>query len=338
MDKENTSSSSSTHEAEAVMATQTEAYDDLKARHKKELKDLQARVTSLKRTVTQGDKKKKKEVTAEIARLEKDLKQQQGKEEKEWKAQNENTTASGSSSSQQNPDSGATVAAEDEEDDFDINDIPIDHLTIDPTPVKSQPQAQQSKGKKPNRQRARQERKAQAIKEIQDQAEKEAAGQVNMGEVEHKAIAELAVAMSVAVKDITADGHCLYNAIADQLLQHYSTQTTAKNLRHETAEYMRAHSDDFMPFLTNKQGDMMSDDDFLAYCTELESTAVWGGQLELVALSRTHKVPIWVVQMGSPTLKLSAEEFPTKKPLMVSYHRYMYGLGEHYNSLRPKDA
>lgn len=54
-----------------------------------------------------------------------------------------------------------------------------------------------------------------------------------------------------------------------------------KTLRHETAEYMKAHSDDFLPFLTNKQGDMMSPEDFNDYCKDLESTAVWGGQPEV---------------------------------------------------------
>jgi len=195
---------------------------------------------------------------------------------------------------------------------------------------------------------------------MQDQAEKEAAGQVNMNEIERKAIEELAQALAVTIQDITADGHCLYNAISDQLLQHYNIevrgercvfekkkmsmgpmsfpkdrkqmkvvikdsratvqihthcfppiillvvhttqlinfltlfiepfsktcllslyQATVKELRRDTAEYMREHADDFLPFLTNKQGDMMSSGDFAEYCGDLESTAVWGGQPEV---------------------------------------------------------
>ncbi|KAF9102221.1 hypothetical protein BGX27_011124 [Mortierella sp. AM989] len=314
-----------------------ETYEELKARHKKELRDLNARVTALKKTATKGDKKKKKEVTAEAAQLEHSLSQQQEKEEKEW------ISLHGTNSSVNNG-SGSTdtqVEEEDEQDEFDVNDIPIDHLTIEPVTTKKQPQQQQqqqqsSGGKKPNRQKARKDRKAQALKELQDEAEEEVAGQVNMNEVERKAIEELAQVMGVAVKDITPDGHCLYNAVADQLSQHYQLKTTVKDLRHDTAEYMRENSDDFIPFLSNKQGDMMSPQDFTEYCSELESTAVWGGQPELLAISRVHRVPIWVVQMGSPTVKLSADAYPSKTPLMVSYHRHMYGLGEHYNSLRPK--
>ncbi len=102
-------------------------------------------------------------------------------------------------------------------------------MTIDPIPARKQPQQQQSAssgGKKPNRQKARKDRKAQALKELQDEAEQEAAGQVNMNEVERKAIEELAKVMGVVVKDVTADGHCLYNAIADQLSQHYQTEVS----------------------------------------------------------------------------------------------------------------
>ncbi|KAG9066810.1 OTU domain-containing protein 6B [Linnemannia hyalina] len=335
MDQAQTATANQQQQEETVVAA-TETLEELRARHKKEQRDLTAKVTALKKTATKGDKKKKKEVLAEVAQLEYSLNQQQDTEEKTWLAEHGNSSG---------PATGGSVdqgAEEDEdEDDFDPNDIPIDHLTLNPTPAPKPKQQQQQQsssggGKKPNRQKARKDRKAQALKELQDEAEKEAAGQVNMNEVERKSIEELANVMNVTVKDVTADGHCLYNAIADQLLQRYQTETTVKALRHETAEYMKAHSDDFLPFLTNKQGDMMSPEDFNDYCKELESTAVWGGQPELLALSRAHKVPIWVVQMGSPTVKLSEGVDAAKTPLMVSYHRHMFGLGEHYNSLRPK--
>ncbi|KAG0277409.1 OTU domain-containing protein 6B [Linnemannia exigua] len=332
MDQEQANPDTTQKQEEVATAVLIETLEELRTRHKKEQRDLTAKVTALKKTATKGDKKKKKEVLAEVAQLEHVLNQQQGSEEKAWLAEHGSSTASGGAQEE-----------EEEEDDFDPNDIPIDHLTMDPTPAPKQPKQQQQQqqssggGKKPNRQKARKDRKAQALKDLQDEAEKEAAGQVNMNEVERKAIEELATVMNVTVKDVTADGHCLYNAIADQLSQHYQTETDVKALRHETAEYMKGHSDDFLPFLTNKHGDMMSPEDFNEYCKDLESTAVWGGQPELLALSRVHKVPIWVVQMGSPTVKLSEDVYSSKTPLMVSYHRHMYGLGEHYNSLRPNN-
>ncbi|KAF9971388.1 OTU domain-containing protein 6B [Actinomortierella ambigua] len=331
-DKQLETAPEATTEAQAI-----ESWDDLQARHRKELKDLQAKITALKKTATKGDKKKKKEVLAEVAQLEKDISLRHKKEEKEARAKAPQPAAAKPAGGEVSADKEGEP--EEEEDDFDPNDIPIDHLTIEPTPktaVQPQQPQQQQAGKKVNRQKLRKDRKAQQIKELQDQAEKEAAGQVNMKEVERQAIEELAQVMELEVKDITADGHCLYNAVADQLAQHYEKTTSAKDLRSETAQYMRDHADDFVPFLTNKQGDMMSSEDFEVYLKELEESAVWGGQPELLALSRVHKVPIWVIQMGSPTVKLSADEYPMQKPLIVSYHRHMYGLGEHYNSLRPK--
>lgn len=61
---------------------------------------------------------------------------------------------------------------------------------------------------------------------MQDEAEKEAAGQVNINEIERQAIEELAQVMGVAVKEVTADGHCLYNAVADQLSQRYQQEVS----------------------------------------------------------------------------------------------------------------
>lgn len=54
--------------------------DDITARHRKERKELQAKVQALKKTAGKGDKKKKKEVLEEIARLESDLNQRHDNE------------------------------------------------------------------------------------------------------------------------------------------------------------------------------------------------------------------------------------------------------------------
>jgi OTU domain-containing protein 6 len=49
--------------------------DSLLARHKREQKALISQITSLKKTVTKGEKSKRKEVLAEAERLEKELKE-----------------------------------------------------------------------------------------------------------------------------------------------------------------------------------------------------------------------------------------------------------------------
>lgn len=65
------------------------ADDDLEsllARHKKEQKVLVSQITSLKKSVTKGEKSKRKEVLLEVERLEKDLKERHERELKEFKS------------------------------------------------------------------------------------------------------------------------------------------------------------------------------------------------------------------------------------------------------------
>jgi OTU domain-containing protein 6 len=58
----------------------------LLARHKKEQKTLIAQITSLKKTVTKGEKAKRKEVLSEVQRLEQDLKERHRQELSEFQA------------------------------------------------------------------------------------------------------------------------------------------------------------------------------------------------------------------------------------------------------------
>eukprot|EP00064_Thunnus_orientalis_P009799 superscaffoldBa00001269_g9825 len=107
---------------------------------------------------------------------------------------------------------------------------------------------------------------------------------------------------------------------------------SVKELRCRTAEYMRNHADDFLPFLTNPNtGDMYTTDEFEKYCSDVEHTAAWGGQLELQALTQVLHLPIEVIQADSPTIKIG-EEYDSKAITLV-YMRHAYGLGEHYNSV-----
>lgn len=56
------------------------------------------------------------------------------------------------------------------------------------------------------------------------------------------------------------------------------------------AAYIRKHAPDFLPFFLSENigdgdADGSLDDRFEKYCSEIESTAAWGGQLELGALN-----------------------------------------------------
>jgi hypothetical protein len=94
------------------------------------------------------------------------------------------------------------------------------------------------------------------------------------------------------IKDIQPDGHCLYRALADQCVQNLpdldpelarEVKTWEKGAGHTQmrgicAAFMRQHANDFAPFVDT--------DDFGAYVDKIESTAEWGGDVELTALAR----------------------------------------------------
>lgn len=134
----------------------------------------------------------------------------------------------------------------------------------------------------------------------------------------------------LAIYEVPSDGNCLYKAVEHQLsLQNIII--TVEELRKLTSEYMLSHEDDFLPFLTNQNtDDIMTMDEFHQYCDDIIYTSAWGGQIELNALSHVYQLPIEIIQADGPLL-IIGEEYK-KSPLILCYHRHIYGLGEHYNS------
>ncbi|KAG9092966.1 hypothetical protein FRC06_011726 [Ceratobasidium sp. 370] len=121
-----------------------------------------------------------------------------------------------------------------------------------------------------------------------------------------------------------------------------TTRTTAAN-------YMFSHPDLFIPFLPSVNGEdgegaespgLISPEEFEIYCAKIRDTGEWGGEPEIVALSSAYKVPIHVIQAGSHRVvvhePIGGQVAKPGAVAKISYHRRMYGLGEHYNSLRPK--
>jgi len=145
--------------------------------------------------------------------------------------------------------------------------------------------------------------------------------------------------------EVEPDGHCMYSAIADQLgVRKGIKKLSYHDTRKAAASYMREHVDDFLPFMTAEDeeggddGDgLLTPEGYQKHCNSVESTGEWGGQTEILALSKYYKVPIYVFQANSPLVRVGMEEpyAKTSTPLMISYHRRQYGLGQHYNSLRP---
>lgn len=93
---------------------------------------------------------------------------------------------------------------------------------------------------------------------------------------------------------------------------------------------MRENRDDFEPFISAEE-----EIPFDEYCNQVASAtdAVWGGQLELLALSRVTGRPIWVYDALQPMVVMGTGE---AKPIRLAFHRHFYSLGEHYNSVISK--
>lgn len=86
--------------------------------------------------------------------------------------------------------------------------------------------------------------------------------------------------------------HSLYSAVADQsnLLHLTETPLDYALTRSLAAKYMRAHPDEFLPYLPSAQATsaeeedgMMGEEEFGRYCDDVENTVEWGGQPEVRA-------------------------------------------------------
>ena len=149
---------------------------------------------------------------------------------------------------------------------------------------------------------------------------------------------------SLVVKEIIADGNCLFRALADQLEFVGATvegddkegdaekNFTFVDLRFMAADHLRSHADEFAPFL----GVEPISQQFEGYCNNMESDGEWGGQIELRALSASLRRQIHIYDMSTPLI-IMGEDYFGNAPLKITYHRHYFTLGEHYNSVRSLD-
>lgn len=282
--------------------------EDLATRHKKERKELQAKIQALKKTAGKGDKKKKKEVLEEIARLESDL----DKKHADEIAQVENTV-------------NTTNNGENSNNAHDANQNDVDSDAGQEEKTVRVSRAQKRREKKENEEKVRQ---AEIL--AQDEINK-----TGPRMIEEKTIKSALVKYGLRLQPIASDGNCLYNAIRNQLQVTGRVVDDVQTLRNKTADYILQNKDSLIFYMTNPDtGDCLTDAEFEKYCNDLRNTAAWGGQIEISALSQILQAPIEVVQATGPPTIQGAEQF--KPPnLVITYHRNLYSLGEHYNGTTP---
>ncbi|KAL8181934.1 UNVERIFIED_CONTAM: OTU domain-containing protein 6B [Gekko kuhli] len=289
-------------EDDAPAAEEGDALALLVSQQRKEKRELQAKIQGMKNTVPKNDKKRRKQLSDSIAKLEVDLEQKHKEELKKLKE---------------------TVPEQSKEDSAAISMARLELENTQPVQPPRISKAQKRREKKAALEKEREERIAEA--EIENLT--------GARHLESQKLAHILSTRQLEIKQIPSDGHCMYRAIEDQLKEQQNSWTVA-TLRAQTAEYMRSHVDDFLPFLTNPStGDLYNHDEFEKYCCDIANTAAWGGQLELRALSHILQTPIEVVQMDSPPI-IVGEEY-SRKPLILVYMKHAYGLGEHYNSVKP---
>ncbi|XP_052059861.1 deubiquitinase OTUD6B-like [Mytilus californianus] len=273
-------------------------------RHKKEKKELQAKIQQLKHSVSKGDKKKKKEITEQITKLESELNDKHATQLKELKDK-------------------STQEVTDRLSSLETNDTEVDKKTGDGD-VETQ---EDSKEKKVSKAMKRREKQATKNKEREERIkEQELLNLTGARHIEFERIKSLLKTKNLQIFEIPSDGNCLYTAISHQV-----PNETYETLRRKTAQYMRENPDEFLPFLTKENGDSYNEDDFETFLQKTAETAEWGGQLEVKAMSSALHHPIEIIQGEGPQIKIG-EEFGAES-LTVCYHRHAFGLGEHYNSV-----
>ena len=179
--------------------------------------------------------------------------------------------------------------------------------------------------------KARRKREKQREKERQREKEIEEEN-ANAGpsprDVENEQILNRLTPLNYDIKEVTADGHCLYRAVAAHLGKNYS------EIRMLCANALQEHEVDFSPFAEYTE----IAPDFAAYVEQVRSSAEWGGHLELRALSTALSKQVHVYSAQTPTALIIGEELSDDDPIRLSYHLHYYALGEHYNQVVPKDT
>jgi len=284
----------------------SESKENILARHRQEKKDLFAKIQSIKKGIPKGDKKRKKEIADEIVKLENELKDKHEQELSQFTDIDTGTSPVLSN--------GLTEAGPIEDFETEVQNV-----------LPKISRAQKRRNKKETEAKEREKR-------ISDQTERNKEGPrfIEMNTIK-KALKEI----HLQIHNIPADGNCLYLAVNHQLQVSGKPTYTVSELRKKTANFMRVNKNDFLPFMYNEDddSDVVSEETFESYCKEVEKTKLWGGQLELKALSNILACPIKVIQAtGPPTIQ--GENFNSSE-LTLTYHRHLYRLGEHYNSTLP---
>src|SRR3984957_2464539 len=269
-----------------------ETMEQLQARHRQEQRDLQSRITPKKKGTT---KKTRKGVNSECEEMERRLKEKQEQEikelnvdsvpnvndvpELEQEPREESDPSSSSDSPAKDPAKDPANGLADE-----LHKSTISEPTI----------SEDGEPRKRNRQKERLARRAAEQEASARDAEAEAAKLPNWKRQERTSMLNAFEENGLVEKEIAPDGHCLFSAVADQLVEAgiplseggeavQEREGRYRVVRKTAARYIEGHSGEFAGFLDTPLG---------TYVHKIRDTAEWGGQVELIALAKSYNVEI----------------------------------------------
>jgi len=192
-----------------------------------------------------------------------------------------------------------------------------------------------SEAQKPGRTQRRKAAKAKAAQAHEEHLAELRKQTVDQRGLEYQALNCRLAPLQLRIKEVPPDGNCLYHAVADQLGSLGRPECSSRELRLLCSDFMRAHVDDFLPFVPAEE--LSEAGSFERLCDRVRDTAEWGGQVELQALSAALQRPIEVYTADAPPIS-SGAQFAGQASLRLSFHRHAYSLGHHYNSVVPAES
>ncbi|CAM9634046.1 unnamed protein product [Choristocarpus tenellus] len=242
----------------------SETVEDVKARHKKELKAMTGEARGMLKQANKN-KKKKAEAEALIVKMGFDLAERQRVElEKAMEhALGEGNLKDAECTGEGKDDGGNGLEGE-----------AVGVKSAEEREREKRDQKRVKAQRKRDKQRQKEEEREQRIT-----LEKEQGGP-DPRVLEMEALAVKVTPIGLQVREIKSDGHCLYRAVAEQMAltgrcPDY-TEEAFPLMREAAARRLREAPSEYIPFLEEEIGE-----DFEAYCNRVERTADWGGQVEL---------------------------------------------------------
>jgi len=304
----------------------SETKHQMKLRHKAELKELKESFTGKKDKGT--NKKFKDEEKEMLKRHEMELKSLHSKSNGELLLENPgevNGTQKGHSIS--------------------INDSPqvqTDTAQSSILPSRLMPTEQQQPSRTAHKKMKKQQKEQERLNEIKREIDKLPDDERT---IENRLFDSKLSAINKQISSVLSDGHCLFRAVSEQIklvngkVKSNSDGTDHISLRKMAVKYIRSHKDDFLPFLTDKDGNTLSADRFVDYCDSMSVTdgeVEWGGHPETVALAKVLNKRIRIYSAKGKTITVEPDNYVNNNEsddLHLSFHEHYYGLGNHYNSV-----